>query len=164
MKTLLILRHAKSSRDNPDWDDFERPLKKRGKRDAPRMGQLLRDENLVPDLIISSPAERAKRTAIAAAEAAGYVGEIQYEQELYFGELGAWIEILQSVPPGCSSVMLVGHNPGLEILISRLTDHEEPFPTCALAQISLALGSWRDMDRSTSGKLEGLWLPRELAE
>jgi phosphohistidine phosphatase len=72
MKSILILRHAKSSRKDPDLTDHDRPLNKRGKRDAPRMGRLLRKENLVPDIIISSTAMRARATAQAVAKASGY--------------------------------------------------------------------------------------------
>jgi len=78
MKTLLILRHAKSSWKNPGLADHNRPLNKRGKRDAPRVGRLLRDKNLTPDLILSSTAKRALDTAEAAAESSGYEGEINH--------------------------------------------------------------------------------------
>ena len=83
MKTLLILRHAKSDWETPDVADHDRPLNGRGKRDAPRMGRLLRDENLVPDLIISSTAKRARKTAKLVAEASGYEGEIRLAETLY---------------------------------------------------------------------------------
>ena len=83
MKSVLILRHAKSSWKHPDVDDHDRPFNKRGKRDAPHMGEILQNEHLVPDLIISSSAKRARSTAKAVAKAAEYNGDITFNQSLY---------------------------------------------------------------------------------
>ena len=83
MKSILLLRHAKSSRKDPDLTDHDRPLNKRGKRDAPRMGRLLKKEHLVPDIIISSTAIRARSTAEAVAKASGYKGDITFNRSLY---------------------------------------------------------------------------------
>src|SRR4051812_10889447 len=87
MKTLLILRHAKAKRNDSDSDDHERSLNKRGKKDAPKMGQLLRDENLLPDLIVSSAAKRCRKTAEQIIQHSGYRGETRLSGELY--EAGA---------------------------------------------------------------------------
>src|SRR5688500_2653227 len=97
MKTLLILRHAKSSWDDASLDDHERPLNARGRRDAPRMGDLLRDELLVPDLIITSDAVRAHTTALAVAEAAGYIGPIVVEPRLYHASPEDVLAVLATV-------------------------------------------------------------------
>jgi phosphohistidine phosphatase len=94
MKTLLILRHAKSDWGNSRLADYDRPLNERGKGDAPRMGQLLRDEDIVPDLIITSSAERAQTTAELAAIASGYENEITYTRRLYHAAPDAYIELL----------------------------------------------------------------------
>ena len=95
MKTLLVLRHAKSSWKNATLADYERPLNKRGKRDAPRMGELIKQEGIVPDLIISSSAERALATAEAVARASGYESEIQTTRQLYHGWPDNYIEAIR---------------------------------------------------------------------
>ena len=162
MKTLLILRHGKSSWDDPDLSDHERPLKKRGKRDAPRMGELLKQENLVPDLIISSTAERARRTAELASEASGYRGQIQHQAELYHGAPEDFIGVLIDAAGKTDCVMVVGHNPGLEELLTALTGIDAFLPTAALAQVSLPIANWDELRLPTPGQLENLWRPREL--
>lgn len=162
MKTLLILRHAKSSWKDPRLSDHDRPLKKRGRRDAPRMGELLKEEELVPDLIISSTATRAYTTALLVAEACEYEEEIQIEPSLYHGEPDDYIEVLQDVRKSKKCVMVVGHNPGVEELLSFLTDAEEVMPTAALAHITLPIKKWAKLNESVEGKLLNLWRPREL--
>jgi phosphohistidine phosphatase len=97
MKSVLILRHAKSSWKHPDVSDHERPLNKRGKRDAPRMGELLQDKHLVPDFIVSSTAKRAHSTAKAVAKAAGYKGDITLNQSLYAAPPTAYIDVLRDL-------------------------------------------------------------------
>jgi phosphohistidine phosphatase len=163
MKTLLILRHAKSSWDKPDIADHDRPLNKRGKRDAPRMGQLLRDEGLLPDLILSSTARRARKTAEAVAEASGYLGEIEYTGDFYPGDPSDYIETLRQAPDDLDRIMVVGHNPGLEDLLETLTGESEHLTTSALAQVSLPIGSWQALDDETEGKLVNLWRVKELS-
>ena len=161
MKTLLLLRHAKSSWDNPALDDHERPLNARGQRDAPRMGQLAREEGLSPELIISSDAVRAGITSAAMAEATG--GKILLDARLYHASAAEIIATLRSVVQGnVATVMIVGHNPGLEELIAQLTGEWEPLPTSALAQIALPIARWSDLDTGTRGTLVGLWRPKEL--
>jgi phosphohistidine phosphatase len=162
MKTLLILRHGKSSWKDPDLDDHDRPLNKRGRRDAPRMGRLLRELDLVPDLIVSSTARRAHDTADAAADAAGYADEVCTNTELYHASPMTWIDELRQVSDIHQSVLLVGHNPGLEELVETLTDESESLPTAALAQVTLPIDSWSDLGTGASGVLENLWRPREL--
>lgn len=162
MKTLLILRHAKSSWANPALSDFERPLKKRGKRDAPRMGRLIRQQDLVPDFILSSPAKRARNTAKAAAEECGYEGEIEYVPEFYPGDPMTHIETLADVPDWCQIVMVVGHNPGLEELIYVLAGESARMPTAALAELSLPIDHWVELDDEPAGSLTNLWWVKEL--
>lgn len=163
MKTLFILRHAKSSWKDEDIPDHDRPLNKRGKQDAPRMGALLRSEDLLPDLIISSTAKRARDTVKYAAEESGYGGDILWSESLYAAEPQAYIDILRGLPAGYERVMVVGHNPGLEELVAMLTDEWEPLPTAALAEISLKIDSWADIDYDPVGKVVKVWRPRELA-
>ena len=147
MKELLILRHAKSSWSNPSLADIDRPLNKRGKRDAPRIGALLRDQDLVPDLILCSPAVRAKKTALAVSNESGYEGEIEIHDDLYPGDLSTYLEILASSPDEIDRAMIVGHNPGLEEFLDALTGESARLPTSALAQIRLPILDWAEINQ-----------------
>jgi phosphohistidine phosphatase len=161
LKTLLVLRHAKSSWDDPALDDHERPLNARGEEDAPRIGRLARDERLAPELILSSDAVRARVTAEAMADATG--GQMLLDPRLYHASAAAILAVLRSsVAPGAGTVMIVGHNPGLEELIAKLTGEREDFPTAALARIELPIERWADVKSATRGTLIGLWRPKEL--
>ena len=162
MKTLLVLRHAKSSWNDQALDDHERPLNKRGRRDAPRMGVLVRECGLIPDVIISSDAVRARVTAEAVAEAARYAGEILLDPHLYLACPADILSRLTTVREHAGTVMIVGHNPGLEKLVEQLTGERQDLPTAALAQIGLPIDRWRDLKLSTRGMLVDLWRPEEL--
>jgi len=163
MKTLLALRHAKSSWDDEALDDHERPLNKRGRRDGPRMGELVREHRLTPDLIISSDAVRAQMTAVAVAEAARYAGDILVDRLLYLANPEDILAVLRTVrETNAETVMIVGHNPGLEELVAQLTGEQQNLPTAALAQIVLPIDQWRDLNASTRGTLLRLWRPKEL--
>ncbi len=162
MKTLLIMRHAKSSWDNARLTDFERPLNKRGRNDAPRMGELLRQEELAPDLIITSSAKRAASTAQAVALASEYENDIMYTRDLYHGMPEDYLEALNAVENIFGRVMVVGHNPGIEDLVEHICGEWERMPTAALAQVQLPIEGWQDLTESTQGKLVNLWLPKEL--
>jgi phosphohistidine phosphatase len=161
MKTLLILRHAKSSWDDSSLDDHERPLNPRGKKDAPRIAELAREEGLAPELIVSSDAVRAHVTAVAMADATG--GRMLLDPRLYHATAA---DILALVPTvvrdAAGTLMIVGHNPGLEELIAQLTGEWEPLPTAALVQIDLPITRWAELDATTRGTLVGVWRPREL--
>ena len=162
MKTLLILRHAKSSWKNSSLADPDRPLNQRGKRDAPRIGQLLRDEDLTPDLILCSTARRARDTAEALAETSGYEGEIEFRPEFYMGDPEAYLRALRGLSDDYQCVMVVGHNPGLEELVETLSGEAETMPTGALAQVSLPIQRWRQLADETKVKLINVWRPKEL--
>jgi phosphohistidine phosphatase len=162
MKTLLILRHAKSSWKNPNLSDHERPLNKRGKNDAPRMGQLLAREGLVPDLIISSSAVRAKATAEFVALACDYQSEIQYTRDLYHAWPAAYIDILHEVQNKHQRVMVIGHNPGIEELVEELSGEWVRMPTAALAQITPNIDHWADLALDNVEPLVQVWRPKEL--
>ena len=162
MKTLLLLRHAKSSWKNPDLDDHDRPLNKRGKRDAPRMGVLLKDEGLIPDFIVSSSAKRAWRTAECAALHSGYRGEVRVTSELYEASSDRIREVIQSTADSVSRLLVVGHNPGLEALLEELTGEYTPLSSGALACLHFEMDSWNGLEEGVRGKLARLWQPREL--
>lgn len=161
MKTLLLLRHAKSDWDDPNLPDHERPLNKRGKRDAPRMARLLRDENLIPDLVITSTAKRACQTAREVARGAG--GAVVETDQLYLAGLDAYRSVLSAVPDTHDRVMLVGHNPGIEDFLADLTGVPTRLPTAALARVDLPIAGWSELTDATRGKLAGVWRPKELS-
>jgi phosphohistidine phosphatase len=163
VKTLLILRHAKSSWDDPALDDRERPLNARGEQDAPRMGRFARERGLSVELIISSDALRARLTAEAMADATGYRGQILLDPRLYHATAAEILAALRNVVDrDVTTVMIVGHNPGLEELLTQLTGEPEHLPTTALARIALPIDRWSDLDTSICGTLVELWRPNEL--
>lgn len=161
MRTLLILRHAKSSWKDTGLLDHDRPLNKRGKRDSPRVGELILQQGLVPDLIVSSTAKRARSTARRVAKACGYAGEIRLTPQFYHAPAGIYIEVLNQVSDDYSRVMVVGHNPGMEELVGRL-GRSCVMPTAALANLSLPIDKWSALDGVTKGKLVHVWYPRDL--
>ncbi len=161
MKTLLILRHGKSSWKYDDLADHDRPLKKRGKDDAEKMGKLIEKNDLVPELIISSSATRARKTAKLVAYACGYGAEIVKDHNLYMAAPVDIIRSLQKVGDGYQRVMIIGHNPGLEELLANLTEHYHALPTCALARIDLLIDSWLNLGFASEGNLVNLWIPRQ---
>ncbi len=161
-KTLMLLRHAKSSWKDPGCSDHDRPLNKRGQKAAPRMGQLLRQQKLVPDRIVSSTAVRARATARAVAEESGVEGEVQLSPELYLAAPASYIDVLRRLNGDLERVLAVGHNPGIESLLARLTGQERAMPTAALAVISLAIESWDELSVHAAGELVCFWRPKEL--
>jgi len=162
VKRLLILRHAKSDWGDSSLDDWERPLSRRGIKDAPRVGEMLRERSTLPDLIITSDAIRARSTAEAAAEAAGCDGQILLEPALYLATPAKIVEVLNSMADeSAGTVMIVGHNPGLEGLIAQLSGEHQPMPTAALVQLLLPIDRWRDLDLSLSASVGDTWRPRD---
>lgn len=162
MKELLILRHAKSSWSNSRLADHDRPLNERGRQDAPRMGRLLRDEGLTPNLIITSSAERALTTAELVALSSEYETSLQVTRSLYHAGPETYLAQLRQVADVHQRVMVVGHNPGMEELVEELTGHYERMPTAALAHISLPVEHWADCHEAITGTLLNIWRPKEL--
>ena len=163
MKTLLLLRHAKSSWKETELADHDRPLNQRGRRTAPRIGEFLQAEDLVPDLILCSTAVRAHTTALLVAEACAYGGEIKQLRSLYLAGLPAYVEAVRQVSDEHSCLLVVGHNPGVELLIKALTGETAAMPTAALACMELALKHWGDLNKNTECKLVNVWRPKEAA-
>ncbi|HUG92316.1 MAG TPA: histidine phosphatase family protein [Planctomycetaceae bacterium] len=162
MKTLLLLRHAKSSWKDSALADHDRPLNQRGKRDAPRVGRLLAELGLVPDLIVSSTARRARKTAEKVAEESGYVGAIDAVAALYPGEPQAIARAIRSRPEDAARLLVVGHNPGLEDFLAAVIGCFERLPTAALAHVELEIDRWQDFTPAAGGRLVRLWTPDEL--
>lgn len=146
MKTLFILRHAKSSWGDPELADFDRPLNERGNVAAPFMGKLMRDNGFSPDIILSSPAERAKQTALLVKDAGELTAEIRFDERIYEASPQTLKKVVSELDPKKKSAMLVGHNPGMEGFIKYLTNSIQPMPTAALAIVELKIKTWQGVE------------------
>ncbi len=160
MKTLYVLRHAKSSWDNPNLADFDRSLNERGLKTAPFMGGIMLKNNLLPELVLSSPALRAKETAELIKVSANLQSEVKFDEQIYEASPQTLLQIVSELDETVDSAMIVGHNPGLEGLIKILTGEFQAMPTAGLAVIDLETESWSKID-SESGKLRALFNPKE---
>ena len=161
MKTVLLMRHGKSKR-GPEYDtDFERPLAKRGRRDAARMGEFLVQQDLLPDVILCSPAKRARQTADHLADAADYQGEVRYDESLYGGNEESYLELLWSLDDTIERVLFVGHNPTTEAVIETLSRRYARMPTAAIAGITFDTDLWVELF-DVGGRLAWVQRPREL--
>lgn len=146
MKTVYLVRHAKSSWKDASLDDFDRPLNKRGERDAPFMGELLKKNGIKPDVILSSPANRAITTAKIIAKEMGYPEKaIVEDKTVYLATAGELLSIIQDLDDKVNSVMIFGHNPGLTTFGNYLGDkYNDNIPTCAITGIELNIDDWDD--------------------
>jgi phosphohistidine phosphatase len=135
MKTLYIIRHAKSSWKDMTLDDFDRPLNKRGKKDVVTMGRRLKERGVSPDIILSSPAKRAKETTKALSKEIGYDKKIKYIDAIYEASPDTLEKILDSVDEKYETVFLIGHNPGLNMLAERYVGFNENLPTCGIVAL-----------------------------
>ena len=144
MKTLYLARHAKSSWKYPDLDDFERPLNKRGRRNAPFMGKILKNLKVAPDLITSSPANRAAMTARIMADIINYpLEKIRYSESIYEFSENALISVVKNIDDTVNKAMVVGHNPALNGLANYIGDQPiSNIPTCGVYCIELGITSW----------------------
>ena len=146
MKTLCLVRHAKSSWDNPGIDDFDRPLNDRGEKDAPRMGKCLKEREVVPSLIYSSPAVRALATSKIIAGVLGYpLNGIRTPRRLYHADEETFLEIVNSVPEENDCIIMTGHNPGLTDFANNLLDEKiDNIPTSGVVAAQLGINSWKE--------------------
>jgi phosphohistidine phosphatase len=156
MKTLFVVRHAKSSWNNPELDDFDRPLNKRGKQNAPLIASILAKKKIKPEQMISSPANRAYSTAEFFAEAFEYPNsEIKIDENLYEADSLDILNVITSVEDYINSVMIFGHNPGLTDFVNFISDGEiENVPTTGVVCLSLKSNCWKDVTRRSC---ELLW-------
>ncbi|ABK44056.1 putative phosphohistidine phosphatase, SixA [Magnetococcus marinus MC-1] len=152
-RELILLRHAKSAWDTDAPTDFERPLAKRGRRDAPRMGRWMAKQGIQPDLVICSPAERTKQTMVFIAKEMGIKKKILlWDDRVYGASLEDLLLVLNGVSKSAMRVMLVGHNPGLELLLSFLVGPDKQgsiygfglIKTSTLVQLSMP-DQWQDL-------------------
>lgn len=163
MKTVLIMRHAKSDWGNAALSDHDRPLNGRGHADAPKMGKLLKQEELTPDLIISSSAKRAWQTAEGVAYACGYENEIEQTEEFYLAEPESYLERLSAVENHHQIVMVVGHNSGISELVSEVTNSYQQMTTANIAQVQFEIDNWAEIDNEeTVGRMMAFWRPKDL--
>lgn len=163
MKTLVIVRHGKSSWAYPELEDFYRPLKQRGINDAFRIGEELVNREITPDLILSSPAIRAMNTAIIIGRKLDFtLSNIQTNESIYEASTSQLVKLISDVDDGCETLMIFGHNPSFTSLVNQLQD--EPLynlPTCGVVAIELQIDSWEDISKSKGKKVLELF-PKEL--
>jgi phosphohistidine phosphatase len=162
MKTVYLVRHAKSSWNDPDLEDFERPLNKRGRKSALLMGTVLKKLEAAPDLVISSPANRAAMTARMLADAIRYpLEKIQYSETIYLSDENVLIRFLRNIKDSVNQAMLIGHNPGLTELVNYIGDQRiNNIPTGGVCCIDLKITSWKDI-REHGGQLRFFEFPKK---
>lgn len=145
MKTLYLLRHAKSSWADANLADFDRPLNDRGLDAAPFMGEYIAANNLVPDALLTSPARRAEQTARLVKDTASIPVSIKFDERIYEASPQALNQVVSELGDDLNSAMLVGHNPGIEGFIRFLSGELEPMPTASLAVIDLDIEKWSEV-------------------
>ena len=165
MKTLYLVRHAKSSWDYHDLSDFERPLNGRGKASAPFMGKVLKKMGVKPGLIVSSPANRAITTASIIARELDYSSDaIQTRFSIYEAGISELLDVVNETNDEFDSLMLFGHNPGFTFLAERLSNTMiDNMPTCGVAAISFKTEKWSEVEAG-SGKLVFFDYPKKHAD
>lgn len=161
MKTMYLLRHAKSSWKDESLADIERPLNGRGRKASQIIGDLLKKEKIVPDLVLSSSAVRARQTTDLVMQTANLSSELRFDERIYEATPQKLLEVVQQIDKSKKNVLLVGHNPGFEQLLELLTGSVETFATATLANISLKAATWAAVKRD-SGDLEWIVRPKEL--
>ncbi len=170
MKTIFLLRHAKSSWDDDSLPDHDRPLSKRGRAAAPRIGAYMYGAGYLPDLVLCSTATRTRRTLDAVLSELGVEPAIEFHEELYLAAPREMLDLVRSVPDTVEGVLLVGHNPGTGMLAATLSGDGLPeriyqmrakFPTTGLAIIELSVDRWKDVVDGC-GTLKEFIRPRDL--
>jgi phosphohistidine phosphatase len=166
--SLYLIRHAKSSWSDPTLPDQERPLARRGRRDAKRIAKHLLRLGIMPELVLCSPAQRTRETLELVRPALGTTATVRLEAELYAASAETLLERLRAVPEEVASVMLIGHNPGLQdlalVLASAGTELERleaKFPTAALATLTLPRATWRRLSQADA-VLAAYVVPKQL--
>ena len=170
MKTLTLLRHAKSTWDDPVARDFDRPLNPRGRRAAKTVGREMRAQGLAFDEVVASPAVRVVETLEDVAAGYGSSLEPRFEERVYLASTDVLLELIHETKDNVERLLIVGHNPGLERLVLDLTrdsgdskraDAAEKYPTATLAEISFSVDRWKDVAAGT-GTLVRFIRPRDL--
>ncbi len=164
-RTLLLMRHAKSDWHSGAERDFDRPLNRRGRKDAPRMGRWLQQQGLVPERVLASPARRAKQTLEAMQEVWERQPRVQWEEGIYGGGSRELLELIRATPDEVCTLLLLGHNPDLEELLLLLADRppaglQKLLPTAAVARFRIS-GSWGSLSPGAA-RLEEIIRPKEI--
>ena len=164
MKTIYLVRHAKSSWKYPDLDDFERPLNKRGRKNAPFMGKVLKKLKVASDLVLSSPANRAAMTARIIAASINYPLEnIRYNEAIYEFSESALIHLVKRIDDAVNKAMVVGHNPAINGMANYIADQSiSNIPTCGVFCVELDISSWTKISEYC-GKLKFFEFPKKHA-
>lgn len=162
MKTIFLVRHAKSSWKDPSLDDIDRPLNKRGLRDAPFMGKLLRGRDVQPDRLLSSTAKRARTTAEFFADQLEVPKtQIELREEIYEAFPEDVLDLIQSLPDDLSTVLIFGHNPTFTTLANQFSnEYIANVPTCGIVKIESGVEQWEKFDKKT-GKLTAFYYPKQ---
>lgn len=172
MKKVILLRHAKSSWDDPSLDDHDRPLNGRGKASAPVIGAWLANRKHVPDRVLCSSSERTKQTVRRMRDTLPGLPDPEVDPELYHASPSTMRDRLAQLPEDCDTVMLVGHQPGLGSLVRKLSDGQERrrcrrayehFPTAAAAVLEFDVEDWADLDYQQA-RFVDFAKPRELMD
>ena len=157
------MRHAKSSWDNTNLADFDRPLNTRGLHDAPFMGSIIYENGFAPEMVFSSPAKRAKQTAVLVKETAGIQSPVKYLDQIYEASPSSLLRVVSEFPEYIDSALLIGHNPGIEGFIKLLTNELHPIPTATFIRINLSVSHWEEIT-ANCGRIEVIMRPKELAQ
>jgi len=172
MRTVSLYRHAKSSWDDPALEDFDRGLSKRGQKSAPAMGAFLRENALMPELVICSPAQRTRETFDLTFGQRNDAPNLRFDERLYHASSATMLDLLRNLPAEIENVMILGHNPGLHALALDLFSHGDAdavdavcrkFPTCGLAIVDIELGDWGSLGVG-EGYLRSFMTPKQLPE
>jgi phosphohistidine phosphatase len=171
MLTLFLLRHAKSSWEDASLEDFDRPLARRGEEAAPSMGAYMAAQGIEPQLILCSPATRARQTLDLVLPKLGGEASVEFEDNLYLASSSSLLARIRKVRANIQRLMLVGHDPGMHGLAVELAGHGKPedlhrlatkFPTAGLAVISFRAAQWSEV-KPKAGRLDSFTSPRRLS-
>jgi len=162
MKTLWLLRHAKSSWSDATLDDHERPLNNRGQKAAEAVGKFMNRTKLRPEMVLCSTALRARQTIEIISDLAAFDLEVHYRPSLYLCGRRCLIEHITALAETLSAVMMVGHNPGFEDLLAYLSGTENFMPTAAFAEMKFAADNWQEVKNRRSGNLQWFITPKDL--
>jgi len=162
MKKLFLIRHAKSDWSNEQLRDFNRPLNHRGKKNVSLIAKILKNKSVHPNLIISSPACRAKETTRQIMKKIAF-DEVVYEKCLYEASLANTLEIIKLIPDEHNEVFIIGHNPSLNMLAFYLLEFNRNFPTCGVLEMTFETNTWKGIDK-TNGKLISFEYPKKYCQ
>lgn len=163
MKTLVLLRHAKAENGSTGLPDFDRALNDRGRKEAQTVGSFIRKQDLLLDLVLSSSAKRTRETTDLVVASADLTVEVRCEQRIYEAGPLRLLKVVSQIEDECNTVLLVGHNPGMEELLRLLTDRAEHMATGTLAKIDLNVPTWGKVTEQ-KGSLDWIVTPKALAK